>query len=209
MWRILLLHGLLIASCHSKHHSVQTLMHSSQDDLPRVFIQPLGDADTVYTSYLKTHIAQFYKTEVIILQQTALPQNAFYRPRNRYLADSLLLFLKASSHHKDEYVLGVTNRDISTQKAGIANWGVMGLGFQPGNACIISSFRIKNKLRNKQQLLERLLKVGLHELGHNFGLQHCPNQHCIMVDAEGKNKLDGEEGMCKNCASLLQKKGIL
>ncbi len=146
---------------------------------------------------------------MIILQQTALPQNAFYRPRNRYLADSLLLFLKASSHHKDEYVLGITNRDISTKKGNIDNWGVMGLGFRPGNACVISTFRIKKELKNQEQQSGRFLKVALHELGHNFGLDHCPNQRCIMVDAEGKNKLDGEENLCKNCLIVLQNKGIL
>jgi hypothetical protein len=30
-----------------------------------------------------------------------------------------------------------------------------------------------------------------------------------MVDAEGKNKLDGEEYFCKNCTIYLQKKGFL
>jgi archaemetzincin len=146
---------------------------------------------------------------VVVLPNADLPGNSFYRPRNRYNADSLLAFLKSGLQHREEYVLGITDKDISTKKGDIANWGVMGLGFQPGNACVISTFRIKNNLENKQQVFQRFFKVALHELGHNFGLQHCPNQHCIMVDAEGRNKLDGEESLCESCIKQLQKNGIL
>jgi archaemetzincin len=42
-------------------------------------------------------------------------------------------------------VLGITDKDISSTKGVHADWGVMGLGFCPGSACVISSFRVKNK----------------------------------------------------------------
>jgi archaemetzincin len=35
----------------------------------------------------------------------------------------------------------------------------------------------------KEQFVARLKKVSCHELGHNFGLPHCPNKTCIMQDA--------------------------
>ena len=147
--------------------------------------------------------------EVQVLKMAPLPENAFYPIRKRYIADSLLLFLLTRISEKNKYILGATQHDISTSKGNIADWGVMGLGFMPGKACVISTFRIKNNLKNRQHELERFLKIGLHELGHNFGLGHCPSQHCIMVDAEGKNKLDGEENLCESCRIILQKKGIL
>ncbi|NCU04358.1 MAG: Zn-dependent protease, partial [Chitinophagaceae bacterium] len=41
------------------------------------------------------------------------------------------------------------------------------------------------------------------EMGHNFGLGHCPDQACIMVDAEEKMKLDAQKGLCSNCKHKL------
>jgi archaemetzincin len=206
----LLLFFLIQSSCRIKHPQQNGKDSAiTQKKTAEIFIQPLGNIDTAYTSYLKIHISRFYKMEVQILKMTPLPKNAFYNLRNRYKADSLLLFLLTGAAEKNQYIIGVTHRDISTSKGNITDWGVMGLGFMPGKACVISTFRIKNNLRNRQHELERFFKVGLHELGHNFGLGHCPSQHCIMVDAEGKNKLDGEENLCENCRIILQKKGIL
>ncbi len=186
---------------------------SGKSDYPpykaKVIILPLGAIDSTYGSFLKQEIPQFYKVEVQIAAARQLPQTAFYKPRQRCIADSLLVFLESKSANKNEYVLGITSGDIATSKGNIVNWGVMGLGYRPGNACVISSFRLKHNLKNARQLYNRFLKLSLHELGHNFGLDHCADQHCIMVDAEGRNKLDGEEYLCKNCTILLQKKGIL
>ena len=172
---------------------------SSKPPVLKVIIQPLGITDTACLSFLKKSIPRFYNVEVKLSTTEPLPAYAFYTPRQRYIVDSLLHFLRLKSANKNEYVLGVTATDIATSKGDIVNWGVMGLGYQPGNACVISSFRIKSNLKSQHQVFDRFLKLALHELGHNFGLSHCADQHCIMVDAEGKNKLDGEEKLCKNC----------
>lgn len=206
-YTILWMYLLLVCSCRYAAGTVTA--PETQRPVAKVFILPFGNIDSSYCRYLKGHISSFYKTEVRISGRLPLPLQAFYYSRNRYIADSLLHFLLSRRQEKNEYWLGITNRDISTKKGNIDNWGVMGLGFRPGNACVISTFRIKKELKNQEQQSGRFLKVALHELGHNFGLDHCPNQRCIMVDAEGKNKLDGEENLCKNCLIVLQNKGIL
>lgn len=87
----------------------------------------------------------------------------------------------------------------------MVNYGVMGLGFMPGNACVISSFR----LGDKKNLHERLYKVAIHELGHNNGLPHCKEDSCYMMDAEGKMKLDNEHFFCNQCRCFLVQKSFL
>jgi archaemetzincin len=82
------------------------------------------------------------------------------------------------------------------------DWGVMGLGLQPGNACVISSFRL-----SKTDLRNQLFKVAIHELGHTQGLPHCRNLSCFMRDAEGKNPIDQETDFCPKCKAILKKKG--
>src|SRR6202000_1310347 len=107
-----------------------------------------------------------------------LPQSAYYSPRNRYRADSIISYLDRFGR-ADTVIIGLTAKDISMNKGNIKDWGIMGLGFQPGNACVISAFRL-----SKSNLSEQLYKIALHELGHTQGLPHCKNKICYMRDAE-------------------------
>jgi len=131
----------------------------------------------------------------------AFPENAFYEPRHRYKADSLINFL-SSITPVNHVSIGITVKDISTTNGKIPDWGVMGLSFQPGNACIVSTFRL-----NKGNLLDQLFKVSIHELGHTQGLDHCEMKSCYMRDAEGKNTTDQEIAFCPRCKTFLISKG--
>jgi archaemetzincin len=131
----------------------------------------------------------------------AFPLSAYYEPRNRYKADSLISFLSGNTPRK-HISLGVTNRDISSSNPGVEDWGVMGLSFIPGNACVVSSYRL-----NKTNLSDQLFKVAIHELGHTQGLDHCENLSCFMRDAEGKNTTDQEKEFCGKCKGFLIGKG--
>lgn len=129
------------------------------------------------------------------LQQ--LPSSAYYKPRNRYRADSLIRWLSNQSTPNTTR-LGITNVDISTTKDGKADWGVLGLGYMPGKAAVASSYRLKDK--------SLLWKVAIHELGHTAGLPHCPDHNCFMRDAEGGDPTGSETGFCEKCKTVLRGK---
>ncbi|MDI9874940.1 matrixin family metalloprotease [Flectobacillus rivi] len=113
----------------------------------------------------------------------------------------MLVFLRQSK--ADDYVfIGLTNKDISNTKGSVKDFGVLGLGYSPGKACVASTFRLDKKARQEQ-----LFKVAIHELGHTQGLPHCKQMHCFMRDAEGKNPTNEEKEFCKDCKKQLQKKG--
>jgi len=139
--------------------------------------------------------------KTILRKAIPLPSTAFYPARNRYRADSLINYLNRFGN-ADTVIIGLTNMDISTTKRDIADWGVMGLGFEPGNACVISTFRL-----SKTKLPAQFYKLVLHELGHTQGLPHCTNRTCFMRNAEGGNHLDEETGFCQTCKSFLKSKG--
>ena len=77
----------------------------------------------------------------------------------------------------------------------------MGLGYRPGNACVVSSYRLSKKNKTEQ-----FYKVALHELGHTEGLPHCKNKTCLMRDAEGGNPLNEEKEFCISCKKYLKGK---
>lgn len=127
------------------------------------------------------------------------PSNCYYKPRNRYRADSTIKWLKEIKPDSTRTIVGITDEDVSTSKGLHRDFGVMGLGYQPGKACVVSTVRLRKSASTSQKLKERIFKVVVHEMGHNFGLPHCLDQTCIMADAEGKMKLDEEKGLCSNC----------
>jgi archaemetzincin len=188
------------AGCNQVH---DTGMHLVKKSNPKVTIGllPYNDFDTSLLTYLKNETIAFYQCDVTVLRSCPLPQAAWYAPRSRYKADSLLnyqLGLQSSA----STVAGLTGKDISTTNGSIPDWGVFGLGFCPGKACVISTHRLQKASKTKAQLKERLIKVLLHELGHNFGLPHCAQSPtCLMADAGGTiAQVDRErKWLCDKC----------
>ncbi|WP_312076373.1 matrixin family metalloprotease [Chryseobacterium sp.] len=164
-----------------------------------ILVQPFDDIPSDYINDIVDEIKKVYP-KVKILQSINLPENSYYKPRNRYRADSLIQFLSERTE-KNFVTIGITSKDISSTKGKIKDFGVMGLGFTPGKACVASTFRL-----NKTKVGEQLFKVAIHELGHTLGLSHCPEKTCFMRDAEGKNHTDEEKDFCKKCKTFLIEK---
>jgi archaemetzincin len=88
---------------------------------------------------LVKEITAFYKVPVKITT-AVLPGKAYYKPRNRYRADKLLIDL---DHYSYSRVIGVTDQDISCTKGEVYGWGVFGLGSMSGKTGVISSYRLR------------------------------------------------------------------
>jgi archaemetzincin len=161
-----------------------------------IVLQPFSDCPKVFVDSVRHTLAKYYP-HIKINPQIPLPKGAYTAPRNRYRADALINFLKSKAG-ANEVMIGLTTKDISTTKGTVDDYGIMGLGYQPGTACVISSFRI-----SKTNTLEQFSKLALHELGHTQGLPHCAITFCFMRDAEAKNHLDEETRFCPNCHAHL------
>lgn len=163
-------------------------------------VQPFNGIDSNDVNYVSAELRKIIPTLKVNAVQP-IPSIAYYEPRGRYRADSIIRILSGSVN-QNEVVIGLTMFDISTSKGEIKDWGVMGLGYCPGKACVASSFRLSPQNRQQQ-----FFKVAIHELGHTQGLAHCANKTCLMRDAEGSNHLDEETGFCEKCKAVLVKKG--
>ena len=100
-------------------------------------------------------------------------------------------------------IFGLTAVDISTTKDDVKDCGIFGLGTLDGATCVISTFRLGARKASAAKRIERLIKVVNHEIGHTFGLDHCPTPHCLMEDAKGT--VDSEDGGF--CPSFRQRLG--
>lgn len=165
---------------------------------------------------LQKTIEGYYGVKVKILEPKPLPKNAFINIKSpRYRADSLIRIQERIIPNGIDYILGLTESDISTTKrekdgsikkpiSRYRDFGIMGLAYRPGNSCIVSDFRLKHK--NKEIHFGRFKKVVIHELGHNFGLPHCPDKKCVMTDAvESVKTIDNAKpDLCIVCKNKLK-----
>ncbi|MFC3158911.1 archaemetzincin [Chryseobacterium arachidis] len=161
-----------------------------------ILVQPFKDIKSENVDFVVSEIKKVYPN-VKVLKPIDFPENTYYKPRNRYRADSIISFLNKKTE-ENFVTIALTSKDISTAKGAIKDFGVMGLGYRPGKACVASSFRL-----NKKNLNEQFFKVAIHELGHTQGLKHCPVKMCFMRDAEGKNPTNEETDFCKKCKQVL------
>jgi archaemetzincin len=168
---------------------------------PNFLLQPYNGLDDDLVQYVYQKL-QLVHDSIKLLPPAPLPQRAYYSPRSRYRADTLIM-LQSEMAKPGQVIVGLTHKDISTDKGEYPDWGVMGLGYQPGEACVASTFRL-----SKNNLKEQFFKVVIHEMGHTMGLPHCPDQSCYMTDAEGKNKTDSEIGFCTSCKKVMASKGF-
>lgn len=164
---------------------------------------------------LKKAVENYYNVDVQLLPEQKLPKSAFVDVKSpRYRADSIINIQRRSMPKHLDYIMGLTESDISVTKrddAGkikspkwkYADFGIMGLAYCPGNSCIISGYRLKHK--NNKVHFGRFRKVVIHELGHNFGLPHCPDKKCVMTDAvESIKTIDNANPeLCMKCQNTL------
>jgi archaemetzincin len=152
-----------------------------------VLIVELGPFPDDLKAHIEDALRDELQVEVKHLDSMPLPKSAYYKPRHRWRADTILDVL--NEEHGDEpattRVLALTASDISVTKEPFADWGIFGLANSPGEAAVVSMFRLKRKAKDRAHLKFRLASVAVHEVGHTFGLPHCEEEQCAMLDAEG------------------------
>lgn len=160
------------------------------DDFPVQKAQMLADA-----------LKEAYPSVSIQKESLVLPKEHYNRERKRYSGTGLLKDL--SKLRKGNVVLGLTDEIIFKANELSPTYGIFGVSPVGAYVAVISSTRPSGK----QHSNDHLVKLMMHELGHSFGLNHCSNQHCFMVDAEHSNKFPQTPSFCIECKTFLNNKG--
>jgi archaemetzincin len=101
-------------------------------------------------------------------------------------------------------ILGITSVDLYVPSLNFV-FGEAKLG---GPSAVISTHRLYpqfyGQAPNEELFLKRVEIEAVHELGHTFGLRHCPDQDCVMHFSNGIVDTDrkGSE-FCGRCAGLV------
>lgn len=200
---ILFIVCLLVSCSHKQKDSSEHFIDntSNQTKSKTIILQPFDGISQIVIDSL---FVRLEKTVPCLKVRTPipLPRSAYYKERNRYKADSLLRHLWMTSTTKS-IILGLTDKDISITTRKYDDWGIMGLSGIPSHSCVTSTYRLA-----KQNLMEQLYKLSVHELGHAEGLFHCErSDSCFMRDAEGRNHFDELIHFCRFCKFHLTERG--
>jgi archaemetzincin len=174
-----------------------------------LLIQPLGkELPNEDMAFVKQALVGIYNVQIRVLPRVDLPEQAYYEPRRRYRAEKILPFLLERLPSDGDRILGLTGVDISTDKGGIKDWGILGLANLGGKECIVSAYRCHKRSTERVPAPILLAKVAVHEFGHTLGLDHCATRGCLMEDAGGLVRTcDREFDICTRCRAILRASG--
>ena len=198
---------LSFTACTSNSHSEQrinTVQQGKERPLSpqAISIYRFGDFPINTAQKLEKQLKLFFPKVVLKEQRLTLPAKHYIKELNRYRGTGL--FEELAIHRNGDVVIGLTNYIIFKPNKISPTYGIMGVSPVGTYKCVVSS---KIPKSGKEQSDDNFLKLSRHELGHAFGLNHCPNQHCYMVDAEHKMKFPQTTGFCKSCKFKLNDLG--
>jgi len=196
---------LIITSCSSKTNSekvpsILSAIINTKSNYNSIHILPLGNVSKEVIQDVSSGLSSFYHKEIIIEKAVPLENSLLAKSGKRYSAERILKKFKNSN-----ITLVITEKDIVSKKGNVDEFGIFGLGNQPGKTCVISPFRPRWN-STPQLLKERLQKISIHEIGHNLGLDHCTkNSKCLMCSAKGTIKQVDQEEMffCEYCRKII------
>ena len=150
-------------------------------------ILPLGAAESELIKTIAGGLSVGFSVPLDILRPEPLPGSAFDSARGQYRSSDILDYLISRFQSKlsppaepNGRILAITNADIYAD----------GLSFVFGEAdidhrlAVVSLARLKEEYYGRQPsralLVSRALREATHELGHTYGLPHCPDLSCVM-----------------------------
>lgn len=163
-------------------------------------IVPIGEIAEPLLVSLNQSIFQTFKIQTRIRKHPFDLPSVYDPDRNQYNSSGLLLQLINDVSPETLKVLAVTELDLFIP---IFTF-LFGEAQLNGKGALVSTHRLHNQFygipENKELLKNRLLKEGIHELGHTFGLIHCFTLRCVMNTSTYVEDIDQKSAhFCRAC----------
>jgi archaemetzincin len=168
----------------------------------RLRVAPLEGLDAALLASLAAALRSGYGIEVDVTEPLGPPDFALDVERNQSNAPEILKSLLARDRDQGK-LLAVTARDLFIPMLSF----VYGQAQLDGRVAVVSMARLSTEFYGMPpdpDLLDvRARKEALHEVGHLFGLLHCPDPNCAMALSTGIRQLDRKQpALCAGCSAL-------
>lgn len=157
-----------------------------------------GTGDTHVLDPVCRQLNHAFERPVVLLDDARRPEDTLDARRGQHSSGAILRWLQA--RRPRQRLLAVTDEDLFVPVLTFV-FGEAQLG---GHAALVSTARLQAD-DGRRLLRERLAKEAVHELGHTFGLTHCPDHGCAMARSATLLDVDRKSArLCADCRSLLK-----
>jgi len=164
----------------------------------KITLKPLGNIADEIMEELRDRVGGVFRCPVEVEADFGDLAHAYNSQRKQYFSSKLLACLKKSE--RDERVVGIVDVDLYVPRLNY----VFGEADVGSGTAVVSLYRLRQEYYglapDEALFLERATKEIVHELGHTFGLGHCPNNKCVMHFSNSLADTDLKEAnFCSSC----------
>ncbi|MEW6327640.1 MAG: archaemetzincin family Zn-dependent metalloprotease [Thermodesulfobacteriota bacterium] len=174
-----------------------------------IYIQPISSSrgrepEAWLLEKIAHRLAGIFNAKVFVEKNPVyVPDTTYNLRRHQYSAELIAQFL--AREKKTGKVLAVADFDLYVPSLNF----VFGLAGLLTDIAIISLARLRQEFyqlpADQTRLTTRAIKEAVHEIGHLYGLSHCPDTRCVMhfsnslPDTDRKN-----EEPCAKCREMIK-----
>ncbi|WP_258084690.1 archaemetzincin family Zn-dependent metalloprotease [Thermococcus thermotolerans] len=177
-----------------------------------ILLVPVGAVEEYILRAVTRFVDSYYSRFGFSIERAdVLPEEEFlgaYNPlRRQYIGRAFLPVLHDIGKKEGaRAVLGITRLDLYEEGLNF----IFGLAHTGLRTAIVSTFRLRPEFYgeepNEELYIERAVKESMHELGHVFGLPHCPNKRCVMHFSNSIIDTDIKDALyCPTCLKRIEK----
>ena len=169
-----------------------------------ISLTPVGRVERALLEPLAEGLTRHLRVACSIQPDRLEPEFAFNPLRQQYHSTEILKRILQRPASEAWKVLGVTETDLYIPVLTF----VFGEAQLTNGGAVVSVHRLRQEFygmpADLDLLNERLLKESLHELGHTYGLRHCPDYTCVMSASNGVERIDLKTAeFCRQCSQLV------
>jgi len=165
-----------------------------------ILLIPVGPVQDDLLSGLIEPLAATFGLPCRAIAPIPIPPRAYNHRRGQYLGPRVLSALARLPLPDAERVLGIIDADCYARGLNF----IFGQASIHGRDCFIALPRLRQSFYNLPEdealFRQRVLKEAVHELGHTYGLDHCPAPRCVMHFSNSLHDTDVKEArFCSRC----------